>query len=230
MRKAWDHFHRSDNRGKHDLKSGFRTCGIFPCDRRPVLRKVDKTVTTDDNVTALSEAVLTYMKELRHPDISTTKGRKRKVTTAPGLSISVDDIVEPAIKQTKKPRQTKNTAAVKPVKRTQPKKPVKRLQKKKLKRGQNDAMDDTSETSDDDEFPVVSNANVDVCPDQSSYNGESSKTVKRSISNQSFICSEKKQQVKGAQDQNLKPNKISEATAGRQPIERPRRSAQLKRL
>lgn len=59
LRKTWDHFHRADNRGKEDLKSGFRTCGIVPCDRRPVLRKIDKTVTIEDNVAALSDAVLT---------------------------------------------------------------------------------------------------------------------------------------------------------------------------
>lgn len=222
--KVWDHFHRSDNRGKHDLKSGFRTCGIFPCDRRPVLRKVDKTVTTEDNVAALSEAVLTYMKELRHPDQSTTKkGRKRKVTTAPGLSISADDLNQPTTAQPKKPRLTKNTATVIPVKRCQPKKPAKRLQKKKFQRSINIGTDsDTSEATDDDEQPVTSNdnlsaqtnlCNVDVGPDQSSNNeDESSKTVKSGISNQSFIRSAlKQQQAKGCVEQNVKQNKKIEA-------------------
>lgn len=94
LKKTWDQLNRADNRGKHDLKVGFRTCGIVPCDRRPVIRKIDKTVTT------LGEAVMTYMKDLRHPDEPTKKGRKRKVTTAPGLSISADDLVQPSAEET----------------------------------------------------------------------------------------------------------------------------------
>lgn len=48
-------------------------------DKRPVVRKIDKT--TQDNVAALSEAFLTYMKEFRYPDEpATKKGHKRKVT------------------------------------------------------------------------------------------------------------------------------------------------------
>lgn len=228
LRKTWDHFHRTDNRGKENLESGFRTCGIVPCDRRPVLRKIDKTVTTEDNVTALSEAVLTYMKELRQPDESTAKkGRKRKVTTAPGLSISVDDLTQPSVSQPKKPRQSKKLKTVEPSKQ---KKPVKRLQKKNSKPTQNVETDcETSNSSDDDEYCMaskncLSNQNADQCVSNKSAkrdrNTSAEDNVDASQSDKSleskkrrcdtsenpFICPQQKKTVKRVQQQKLKPN------------------------
>lgn len=100
MNEVWKELHEN-NKAEQNLKAGFRTCGIFPYDKAPVMKKLDKSVAPGvDDVQALSDAVLTYMKDSRQPDPTVKRGKKRKVTTEPGKSISIEDFVSDVNKPT----------------------------------------------------------------------------------------------------------------------------------
>lgn len=105
MNKVWQELH-SDNKAEMNLKAGFKTCGVFPFDKAQVMKKIDKSVAPGvDKVEALSDAVLDYMKSLRVPEPAKNRGKKKKVTTAPGKSVSIDDFVKndtPAVSKKRK--------------------------------------------------------------------------------------------------------------------------------
>lgn len=120
MNKLW-HALFTENKVELNLKSGFQTCGIFPLDKEQVLKKMNKTVTPGievDDGKVLSDAVLSYMKNLREPETLNRRVRKKKVSTAPGQSICIADFVhvEPAQKKCKQPaKKLISSSSEKPV-------------------------------------------------------------------------------------------------------------------
>lgn len=195
------------------------------------------------------------MKELRHPDDTTAKkGRKRKVTTAPGLSISAADLTQPSVSQPKKPRQTKKTEIVE---RSQ--KPANCIQKKKSKQNPNVATDCvTSDESDNDEsLNRESDSHADCKIGDKSSNKSKSVKRERDTSKKPFIRSQQKNTVKPVPQKKVQPKKIGisvdtskkpiaspvikpgiatkksinrDCDSLKKPVERPRRCKPVKRL
>lgn len=139
MAKLWEGL--LNGKGSENLKSGFRACGIVPCDKTEVLKKLDKTVTPNvDAGYALNDTVLTYLKNLREPESSKRRGKKRKVTTQPGLSVSLNDFTQNESNILKKicRRKVLRAPTRTPFKlRSAPKK---KIILKKQSRGQNEAI------------------------------------------------------------------------------------------
>lgn len=81
---------QTTNHTSQNLVSGFRKCGIYPLERNEVLERLpDGQTDVDLNV---SGAVMEMLQNMRGVDEEPVKKRKKKVTVAPGKSISFEDI------------------------------------------------------------------------------------------------------------------------------------------
>ncbi len=122
MNELWQSIF-AEGKAEANLKAGFRTCGIFPLDKDQVLKKMDKKVIPGiavDDGKVLSDAVLEYMKMLREPQPLQRRGRKKKISTAPGQSICIEHFIH------NEPIQKKRKVTAKAIRKNVRKTPIRR--------------------------------------------------------------------------------------------------------
>jgi len=130
------------------LISGFRKCGIFPLNRKPVLDRLpsESTGDTTDSATAgaLAESVVKVLREMRYSGQSQsgTKMKTARIDVEPGRSISWDDISTGT-------EQTPSTAVKRPCCQKRKSSGVSTVPKKKKTNDELDSDDLASEVTDD---------------------------------------------------------------------------------
>ena len=80
--------------GKENLVSGFRKCGIVPCDVTPLLGSLPSAPSSsEDNVAAMDESLIKILTELRKDGPKRTY-KSKKVTVVAGKSVSAEVIAQ----------------------------------------------------------------------------------------------------------------------------------------
>lgn len=93
-----------------NLKSGFAASGIYPLDPYQVLKRLPQKDDTKENSEVWTNSFESFLKQQRQSETQTLRKRK-KVTTAPGKSLSELDVVE-NIKKVRTEKKKNDVAAI----------------------------------------------------------------------------------------------------------------------
>lgn len=78
-----------------NVRSGFRKCGILPLNPNEVYARLPPSSSNDQSNDAVDNVFINYLSALRAPPITSERGRKKRLSTAPGKSVSVDELSNP---------------------------------------------------------------------------------------------------------------------------------------
>lgn len=105
LSKLWDNLLE---KGKENLKSGFKKSGIFPFDKEPVFRRLSNTIIEHQPQyrEKIGDSFLNHLQTLRGTTTECRK-RKKKLNLTPGKGITPDDLNNESQPSTSKPPKTK---------------------------------------------------------------------------------------------------------------------------
>ena len=92
LKESLDRMDRSGKDGEvgaiaHNLISGFRATGLSPLDSRKILDKLPGDHQDTNAVPLVSEALLTYLKKMRHDKPTPRRQGRKKLAVVPGKSV-----------------------------------------------------------------------------------------------------------------------------------------------